>query len=184
MSKKLKILMLHPHDIYSAKEPWTIRIVEIAKQLVKKGHEVKLIYFPLPKKERGRLKSDKIKEFETIPFSRRSYDLIRNILKIRKYAKRADIIHIQKCFPNSSLPALFGAFFYNKPIHYDWDDWEYEIYNFSPPSRLFGFYLNTIEKIIPKLADTMSVASYRLKELAITRGFDEKKIVMAHVGVD
>ncbi len=182
--KKLKIVMLHPHDIYSTKEPWTIRIVEIAQKFTQFGHELKLIYFPLPKKERGKLKSDKIKDFETIPFSRRSYHLIHNILRFRKYAKWADIIHFQKCFSNAVLPAFFGAYLYNKPVHYDWDDWEYEIYNSSPPSKIFGFYLNTMEKTIPKLVDSISVASYRLKELAVNLGFPENKIAMAHVGVN
>jgi len=179
----MKIVMVHPHDIYSAQEPWTIRIIEIAKQFKKKGHEVKLIYFPLPKKERG-LVNKKVKEIETIPFSRRSYHLFKNIKRFQKYAKWADIIHFQKCFANAALPALFGAYKYKKHIHYDWDDWEYEIYNFSPPSKLFGFYINTMEKIIPKLVDTMSVASHKLKELAIKRGFPKNKIIMAHVCVD
>lgn len=175
--------MLHPHDIYSTKEPWTIRIIEIARQFITKGHHVKLIYFPLPKKERG-LKSEKITEFETIPFSRRNYHLIKNILKFRKYAKWADVIHFQKCFPNAVLPALIWAFLYNKPIHYDWDDWEYEIYNYEPPSKLFGFYINTMEKTLLKVVDTLSVASYKLKEIAIKRGFRKNRIFMAHVGAD
>ena len=180
----MKIVMLHPHDIYSTKEPWTIRIIEIARQFVKKSHQVKLIYFPLPKKERGLISSQKITEFETIPFSRRNYHLIHNIFRFKKYAKWADIIHFQKCFPNVALPALIGAFLHDKPVHYDWDDWEYEIYNYEPPSNLFGFYINTMEKTIPKLVDTLSTASYRLKELAVKMGFQKNKIVMAHVGAD
>jgi len=130
--------MIHPHDIYSAKEPWTIRIIEIANKFVSYGHEVKLVYFPLPKKERGMLKSGKITEFSTIPFSRRNYHLLSNTIKFQKYAKWADVIHVQKCFPNAVIPAIVGAFIYNKRLHYDWDDWEYEIYNFDAPSKLFG----------------------------------------------
>jgi glycosyltransferase involved in cell wall biosynthesis len=182
--KKLNILMVHPHDIYSAKEPWTIRIVEIARVFTKIGHNVKLIYFPLPNKERGKLKSEKIIEFKTIPFSRRAHHLIKNIFDIQKYAKWADVIHFQKCFANAIIPVLFGAYFNNRHVHYDWDDWEYEIYNFSPPSKLFGWYLNTMEKSVPKLVDSMSVASFKLKELAIDLGFPEKRIAMAHVGVN
>jgi glycosyltransferase involved in cell wall biosynthesis len=182
--KKLNILMVHPHDIYSAKEPWTIRIVEIARVFTKWGHNVKLVYFPLPKKERGKLKSEKINEFVTIPFSRRAYHLIKNIFEIQKYAKWADVIHVQKCFANAAIPALFGAYIHKKHIHYDWDDWEFEIYNFSPPSIFFGNYLNYMEKTLPKLVDSMSVASYKLEELAIGLSFPKKKIAMAHVGVN
>ena len=36
----MKILMLHPHDIYSKLEPWTIRVTALATQLVARGHEV------------------------------------------------------------------------------------------------------------------------------------------------
>ncbi|MBN2367819.1 glycosyltransferase family 4 protein [Candidatus Woesearchaeota archaeon] len=178
----MKIVMLHPHDIYSAKEPWTIRIVEIARQFVSMGHSVKLIYFPLPKKERGLLKSSKIKDFETIPFSRRSYHLIKNIFRFRKYAKWADLIYFQKCFPNAAMPALFGAYFFNKLVHYDWDDWEYQIYNVSSPSKLFGWYLNTIERMMPSLVDSVSVASFHLRKLALKLG--ARRVAMAHVGVN
>ena len=95
---KMKILMVHPHDLYSSKEPWTVRIIEIAKVFTSLGHKVKLIYFPLPNKERGKLRLTRIKEFETIPFSRRNYMLFSNILRFREYAKWADVIHVQKCF--------------------------------------------------------------------------------------
>ncbi|MBT3721345.1 glycosyltransferase family 4 protein [archaeon] len=182
--KKLNILMIHPHDIYSAKEPWTIRIIEIARIYKKIGHNVKLIYFPLPKKERGKLKSEKIIEFETIPFSRRSYHIFNNIFRIQKLARWSDVIHVQKCFPNAVFPALIGSLIHKKHLHYDWDDNEYEIYNFSAPSKLFGNYLGTMEKTMPKLVDSMSVASYKLKELAMELKFPEKKIAMAHVGVN
>jgi len=182
--KTLNIVMTHPHDIYSTKEPWTIRIIEIARKFSQIGHNVKLIYFPLPKNERGKLRSEKIKEFDTIPFSRRSFHLIHNIFRFKKYAKWADIIHVQKCFPNAVFPSLFGAYFYNKPLHYDWDDWEYEIYNFSAPSKLFGIYLNTMEKIIPNLSDTMSVASFKLKELTLNLGFPRNRLAMSPVGVN
>ena len=69
----MKILMIHPHDIYSVSEPWTIRITSIAHEFVKKGHEVKLVYFPLGKHERGKLRFGKIKEFKTVPFNRRKW---------------------------------------------------------------------------------------------------------------
>lgn len=182
--KKLNILMVHPHDIYSTKEPWTIRIVEIARKFTEIGHNVTLVYFPLPRADRGILKSKKITEFKTVPFSRRSYHLLNNIVRMSKFVKWADLVHIQKCFSNAVLPAIIGAYLQHKPLHYDWDDWEYEIYNFSPPSKFFGYYINTMEKLMPKFADTMSVASYKLKELAINLKFPENRIVMAHVGVN
>ena len=180
----MKILMVHPHDIYSSLEPWTVRITSIAREFVKKGHNLKLVYFPLPANERGKLRCREFKEFEAIPFNRGKWSFIKNIIKIYKLAKDVDIIHFQKCFAIASLPALFAAYLRNKPIHYDWDDWELKIYQFSPPSRIVGFYLNIMETLIPRLVDTLSVSSENIKRLALKRGAKEDRIVEAHVCAD
>lgn len=176
--------MIHPHDLYSLSEPWTIRIASIAHEFVKKGHEVKLVYFPLPKKERGPLRCQKIKEFETIPFNRRKWHILKNILKIIKLGKWADIIHFQKCFSIASLPALFSAYMNKKPVHYDWDDWEYGIYMWGSPSKVYGWYLNIIEKSLPKLVDSISVASDELKKMVVKLKFPKNKIIKVHVCAD
>ncbi len=182
--KKMNILMIHPHDIYSSLEPWTVRITSIAQELVKKGHNVKLVYFPLPANERGKLRCKEFKEFEAIPFNRGKWSFIKNIIKMYKLAKDADIIHFQKCFAIASLPALFAAYLRNKPIHYDWDDWELKIYQFGPPSWIVGIYLNIMETLIPRLVNTLSVSSENIKKLAIKRGAKEDRIVDAHVCAD
>ncbi len=165
-------------------EPWTVRITAIAEEFAKRGHEVKLVYFPLPDNERGKLRCKEFKEFETIPFSRFKWSFIKNIVKMHRLAKDTDIIHFQKCFAIASLPALFAAYLRNKPIHYDWDDWELKIYQFSPPSWIVGIYLNIMETLIPRLVDTVSVSSQNLRKLAIKRGVKENKIVEAHVCAD
>jgi glycosyltransferase involved in cell wall biosynthesis len=181
--KQLKVLMMHPHDIYSAKEPWTIRIVELASMLTRMGHTVKLVYFPLPERIRGIKKFQKIREFETIPLSRRSLHLIRNITLLDRHAAWADIVHVQKCFPNAALPALFWSFFKKKHLHYDWDDWEYMIYSQSAPSKLFGKYIDLMEKMMPRLADSISVSSEKLKAFA-AKASPGKKIVKVPVGAN
>jgi len=43
----MKILMIHPHDLFDRAEPWTIRILSIAREFTRMGHSVKLCYFPL-----------------------------------------------------------------------------------------------------------------------------------------
>ncbi|MBU0667152.1 MAG: glycosyltransferase family 4 protein [Nanoarchaeota archaeon] len=182
--KKLKILMVHPHDLYSASEPWTIRITFIAQELVKLGHKVKIVYFPLQPSERGKTLKKKHTEFETIPFKRSKWHLPYNIGRMYKLSKWADIIHFQKCFPIASLPALFAAYLRNKPVHYDWDDWEYAIYNWDPPSKIYGQYINFMEQTIPKLADTVSVASNHLRKLALKAGVSKENIFDSHVGAD
>ncbi len=178
----MNILMVHPHDIYAASEPWTVRIVEIAKVFARKGHRVKLVYFPLPANERGKLKMDRIKEFETIPFNRRRWAIPYNMLRMLHLAKWADIVHVQKCFAHAVLPAIFSAYMTGKPIHYDWDDYEYAIYLFSPPSYTYGKYLNFMETKIPSLVDSMSYASNKIKQLALKLGFDKEFLAEAHVG--
>jgi len=180
----MNILMIHPHDIYSSLEPWTVRITSIAQELVKKGHNVKLVYFPLPANEMGKLRCKEFKEFEAIPFNRGKWSFLRNIVRMCKLAKDADIIHFQKCFAIASLPALFAAYLRNKPIHYDWDDWELKIYEFGPPSRIVGVYLNVMETLMPRLVDTLSVSSENIKRLALKRGTKEDRIVNAHVCAD
>lgn len=179
----MKILMIHPHDIYSTNEPWTIRIVSIAKELAKAGNKVKLAYFPLPKHLRGKLRIEKITEFETIPLKRRLLSLIPNIIKFTKLGRWADVIHFQKCFYNAALPALFSSVINDKPIHYDWDDWEYGIYLWSPPSKLYGKYLDFIEKSLPKLVDSISVSSDELGRMAREYGY-KGKIIKANVCAD
>ena len=180
----MNILMIHPHDIYSSLEPWTVRITSIAQEFVKKGHKVKLVYFPLPANERGKLRCKEFKEFEAIPFNREKWSFVKNIIRMHKLAKDADIIHFQKCFAIASLPALFAAYLRNKPIHYDWDDWELKIYQFSPPSWIVGIYINIMETLMPRLVDTLSVSSGNIKRLALKRGANEDRIVEAHVCAD
>ncbi len=182
--KKLNILMVNPHDIYSSSEPWTIRMTSIAKEFVKKGHNVKLVYFPLPKEKRGPLRIKKIEEYETIPFSRRKWHIIRNTIAMIKLGKWADIIYFQKCFSIASLPSLISAYVNNKPVHYDWDDWEYGIYMWDPPSRLYGKYLDIMEKTIPKLVDSISVSSEELRKMALDLGVDNDKITKVNVCAD
>jgi len=182
--KKLRILMVHPHDIYSTTEPWTIRITNIAKEFVRLGHTVKLVYFPLPKNQRIKTLKKKHEEFETIPFNRRKWSLPHNIIRMNKLAEWTDIIHFQKCFSIASIPSLFAAYLRNKPVHYDWDDWEYAIYNWSPPSKIYGWYLNILERAIPKLVDNVSVASEELRKMALKLGVPKNRIFDSHVGAD
>ncbi len=184
----MNILMLHPHDIYSDAEPWTVRIVYIAKEFIKKGHNVKLVYFPLDWREKIRQESSE--GIVTVPFPRMHGPgiFISNIKKLYNLAEWADIIHFQKCFYHAAIPAIIAAFIRNKPMHYDWDDWEVKIYEVSTqPSMLRNLiwsFLNILENTIPKIVDTVSVASMRLKIKCERLGLDKDRIFEAHVGAD
>lgn len=185
---KMNILMVHPHDIYSSVEPWTVRIVYIAREFVNKGHRVKLVYFPLEWKDQ---KSSKPQDNLTIiPLSRELgiHKLTVNIFKLCGMAKWADVVHFQKCFYHAAIPAMIAALLRNKPVHYDWDDWELKIYEVSTkPGVLRSFiwnFLKILETTIPRIVDTVSVASHRLRIECESLGVSRDRIFEAHVGAD
>lgn len=184
----MNILMLHPHDICSQVEPWAVRIVYIAKEFSRKGHHVKLVYFPLVWAGQKPLELEE--RITVIPFCRRlgAHILMYNMLKFCKLADWAEVIHFQKCFYHAALPAITAAMFKNKPLHYDWDDWEVKIYEVSTEPGVFRNcirnFLDILENAIPKLADTVSVASLRLKLECEKLGIPGERIFDAHVGAD
>jgi glycosyltransferase involved in cell wall biosynthesis len=100
-----------------------------------------------------------------------------------------DVIHFQKCHFYTALPAILAAYFNGKTVHYDWDDWEEKIFYSSVHKKtlstiLTGISFQLMERGLPFLADSVSVSSQALRELAIKRGADKNRIVMAPVGAD
>ncbi len=182
----MRILLVHPHEVFSKFEPWTIRIISFGKEFVKKGHEVKIAYFPL-EWDRA-LKNFTKYGIEFIPLKRRAgiFNIAENCFKLGKLAKWSDIVHFQKCFHYASLPALVAGFLSNKPIHYDWDDWEEMIYYESArfPVKGIGLFLRTLERTLPGMANTVSVSSKRLRDLCVSFGISQEKIFHVPVGAD
>ncbi|MDO8748843.1 MAG: glycosyltransferase family 4 protein [Candidatus Omnitrophota bacterium] len=183
----MRILMVHPHDIYSSDEPWTRRIKALAKQLMNSGNEVKLAYFTL---SCGMNKAGYFDNYETIPL-RRSItpaSFIRNIFYFRRIISWADVVHLQKCQHYCSVPVILAAYIMAKPLHYDWDDWEemiwYESCGTGLRSRFVGLSFRILERLIPFLSDTVSVSSRCLRDLALRYGVKEKDIYFAPVGAD
>ncbi len=181
----MKILMIHPHDIYSNLEPWTIRITNIAKEFVKRDCQVKLVYHLLDTTLPPEVAAERQEfEFETIPLIRFQRTLLKKLKIMNQLVDWADVVHFQKCFPHAALPAVWASYRLGKPVHYDWDDWEYEIYNYRPNNKWIGGSINTFEKSLPSLVDTVSVASEALRKLCLECGVREDKIFEAHVGAD
>ncbi|MDD5155465.1 MAG: glycosyltransferase family 4 protein [Candidatus Omnitrophica bacterium] len=181
----MNILMVHPHDLYSSLEPWTVRVKKLAVEFANRGHLVKLAYFPLDPKEANREFPDN--GIQVIALDRRLglVRMIRNILRMNTAAGWADIIHFQKCYYYAALPAMIASLLKNKPVHYDWDDWETEIFYYSnPKERIVGEFLNIYEKLIPRVVDTVSVSSDHLRRLALSLGVSRERIVPAPVGAD
>lgn len=181
----MNILMVHPHDLYSSLEPWTVRVKKLAVEFSNHGHLVRLVYFPLDPKEVNREFLDN--RIRIFAFDRRLglLRMIRNILRMIGLASWADVIHFQKCYYYAALPALVASLLKNKPIHYDWDDWETKIFYYSnPKQRIVGEFLNIYERLIPRVVDTISVSSNHLRKLSLGLGVPQDRIVPAPVGAD
>ncbi len=180
----MRILLIHPHDIYSHVEPWTVRIEHLAREFTARGHDVKLVYFPLdftPEDLRARTHPD---GYQTIPLCRWRKKLLTNIRRMIPLARWADVVHIQKCHSWATVPAIFGAYIARKPLHYDWDDWELAIYRYDPPSVTTGYFLSMFEGLLPGMVNTITVASEALRQMALAQGFPRENIFDGHVGAD
>lgn len=180
----MKILMIHPHDIYSRMEPWTTRVVHLAKELTKRNHEIKLVYCLRDGQTLPAAGYRQDFPFETIPMLRYSFSLIQKMKMISELARWCEVVHFQKCFPWAAIPAVYAAYKHARPLHYDWDDWEYEIFRATAPSSFIGRSIDSFERLLPLMVDTISVASQRLRALAIERGFPATRIFEGHVGAD
>jgi glycosyltransferase involved in cell wall biosynthesis len=184
----LKLLLIHPHDIRSPNEPWTIRVDSLAREFRDRGHEVTLAYTPLEVDEQKR--NPELNGVTLVTLSRKVGlpSLWGNVKKVLELTRQADVVHFQKCFHFVSIPALLAGLWCNKPLHYEWDDWEEKIWyhsnNRSLHTRIFGMYLKLLERYLPVLSDTVSVASHKLEELCLCYGVAQENIYKAPVGAD
>ncbi|MBU0486060.1 MAG: glycosyltransferase family 4 protein [Proteobacteria bacterium] len=182
----MKIVMVHPHDIYHDLEPWTVRITYLAQELIRAGHEIKLFYHLYNLPEDGEQTEPKQKfPFETIPLSRHPLSIFHNTGQLEKFAWWADIVHFQKCSAYAALPAIAAAFYQGRPVHYDWDDWEQAIFEHDNNNPVAAWlYFQQMEKHLLKLADTVSVASTGLKDLCEKLKFPAARTFLIPVGAD
>ncbi|MBI1975958.1 MAG: glycosyltransferase family 4 protein [Candidatus Omnitrophica bacterium] len=182
----MRVLFVHPHDVCSSLEPWTIRILQLAANLRRMGHEATLAYFPRTDNAGPRPRS--WQDVPLVELDRRTgpVSFLRNTLQLIRLAGRTDILHLQKCFHWAAVPALIAGSIRRKPIHYDWDDWEEKIYleSAKPPSGGIAGWLRLLERWIPQLAGTVTVASERLRQEAISLGVPESRIGWVPVGAD
>lgn len=182
----MKIVLIHPHDFMSPMEPWTIRILQFADELANKGHDVVVVYCPITKGPESRYRGVRIIPMErTVTLA----SLFRNTWKLCKLAWKSDIVHVQKAHFYAAIPALLAAYIANKPLHYDWDDWEERIFHVAahrktPSSILTGFSFFVLERVLPLLADSVTAASEYLKDMAIRRGANRQKLFLTPVGGD
>lgn len=182
----MKILMVHPHDIYHDLEPWTVRITYLALEMLKSGHEIKLLYHDLDPLKPGQSKQGReLFPFETINLHRLGARLAPRCWEIQKLVAWADIVHLQKCSHYSAIPSVFGAYYHDRPIHYDWDDWEQKIFDLSNSNPLGSWiYFNQMERWLPVLVDTISVSSAGLTTLTQQFKIPQDRVFYIPVGAD
>jgi len=162
-----------------------VRIRKISRELLAKGHSVKLVYFPLDHNQAYKVVNDD--SLEVISLDRRlgTFIFLKNISWLNKIAKWSEVIHFQKCYHYVALPALIASWVNKKALHYDWDDWETKIFYYSNPKvKIVGEFINIFEKLVPKLVDTISVSSEEIKKLCISKGVNQECIFHAPVGAD
>ncbi len=182
----MKIVMVHPHDLYHDLEPWTVRITYLAQELTRMGHEVKVVYHAYcgPERETQKIQGPNF-PFETIAFQRHPFSIFHNTGRLEKIAWWADIVHFQKCSNYASIPAIASAFYQRRPIHYDWDDWEQAIFEQDNHNPIGSWiYFQQMEKHLLKLVDTVSVASSGLRDLCGKYTFPKERTFMIPVGAD
>jgi len=182
----MRVLLVHPHDVWSPQEPWTIRILQLARCLRRMGHDARVAYFP--RTDEPRAQPSVWRDVPLIPLDRSAHpwSLIRNTLRLIRLAGSCDVLHLQKAFHWAAVPTLTAAWIRRKPLHYDWDDWELEIYRDSanPASPVILWWLGLLERWLPQLAQTVSVASERLRQEALAVGVPADHLWWAPVGAD
>ena len=100
----MRVLMLHPHDLESNLEPWTVRVTYLARALRAQGHEVAIAYHALGVP--GAPVCLDGTDILTIPLVRYSRTLIQKTKIVRQLAQWADLVHFQKCLAYTALPAV------------------------------------------------------------------------------
>ena len=180
----MRVLMLHPHDLRY--DPWTIRILALARGLIARGCQVTAAYLPKKKiHEHDReLRRDVSGGPEIVPLGARHSDLLANYRTLRDLARESDVVHIQKCFAGVACPGLWAAYRTGTPVHLDWDDNESALADMTAPDPVWAYLIKTWERRIPRLVDSLSAASEGIRELARETGFPEEKICKIPVGAD
>lgn len=188
----MRILMLHPHDPRYC--PWTVRMVKLAEELARRGHQPTVLFPDLEMKIRNReaLKQQKVWELpEDGPVHYeallgRDRHLLSNMARLFSRRRQFDLVHIQKCYPNAVLPGLFLAYLADLPVHYDWDDNETAILAALPPGDIYPFrgLARYFERSLPGYVQTITVSSEGVRQLALRLKVPEERIFKLPVGAD
>ncbi len=181
----MNILMVQRFD--TANVGCAERIWRQAEGLLALGHEVTLANCPHAGRRQTlpRLRPDAPHGVRVIELGHQSMEMFRNIRLLMEEVQRADLVHLWKPYPDTALPVLFALRKFPRPLHYDWDDLEggregiaYRMTGSSVAGRLMAFW----EEEILLWADTITVSSQAIRELALSYGFPAECIFPGPVG--
>ncbi len=175
--------MVHPHDLWY--DPWTIRILALARGLQQYGHKIHLCH--MPRRDRpahAPLRSPQDDDPPIYDLLPRQKHFIPNLRRLYSLARDCDIIHLQKCFPASALPVLWTSRRLNKPLHYDWDDHETALARIVEARLFTRLQLAVYERNLPHFADSLTYSSHAIREKALQRDFPKERMFHLPVGAD
>ncbi len=177
------VLMVHPHDLRF--DPWTIRILQLARGLTRQGWRVFLCH--LPRKEKPdhpplrQLREDDPPVYDLFP---RQFHVFRNGRVLYRLASECDLVHLQKSFAATALPLLWICRMLQIPLHYDWDDDETAIAQ-KVEKRFFSrLQLAVYENNLPHFATTITYSSQAIRDRALAFGFPSERMWHLPVGAD
>lgn len=198
-SRPLRVVMLIPYDPFY--QPFVIRSIRFAEELVRRGHEVRFFYPPMQPGQRGNKVREAMPEgvvaTSVRPWSREGVETLDRAIA------EADVVHFQKSKPPMSWLALSLAARHDKPVHQDWDDDEFAFWVQATRDRLgavsvrapegavvtakaavMASLTGATEYLIPRLVDTVGGATMSLRRKSERWGAAPGAIFPAAVGVD
>jgi len=181
----LRVLMVQRFDLCNV--ACARRIIAMAREMLRRGHEITLVNFPHQTRQSEIPALHSLSELDgadVVNLPRGGLSLLSNIRRISLLARGKDVVHLWKSYPDGALPALWGSYLRDLPIHYDWDDWEEGIASEITGSLLVRSLTRRWEQSVLGYVDTLSTASEALKQRALELGFPPDRIFDAPVGAE
>ncbi|MFB3786203.1 MAG: glycosyltransferase family 4 protein [bacterium] len=179
----MNILMVHPHDLWH--DPWTIRVLALARGLQQRGHAVHLVHLPRKDPPRhGFLREPRPGDPPCHALQPRQHQIVSNSRLLYQLAAQCDVIHLQKCFAATALPLLWISRMLKKPLHYDWDDNETAIARLVEKRGLSRLQLAVYERSLPRFTHTLTYSSQAIRDRALRLGFPADRMWHLPVGAD
>jgi glycosyltransferase involved in cell wall biosynthesis len=191
--------MLIPYDLEY--QPFTIRTAMFASELARRGHFVRVFFRRMTESKRGNRVHFSLPEGCEVRAAS-GFTRPRAWREMAAIIRDADVVHFQKSLPPSTQVALVLGHWTGRPVHQDWDDYEFAFWRqasrdawtsdapfgtrVARASRaaVAALVTGSMEWLIPKTVDTLGGASMFLRKKSIEWGADPSDVYPARVGVD